>query len=71
MIDGWGGSYMLELVDAGICGVMSGLAVSDLLQLVWCRARAGNKDAAYEIFQGILLQITYSLQNFEFFHLAE
>jgi 4-hydroxy-tetrahydrodipicolinate synthase len=71
VIDGWGGTYMLELVDAGICGVMPGLAVSDLLQIVWSRARSGNKDAAYELFQGILPQITYSLQNLEFFHHAE
>jgi dihydrodipicolinate synthase/N-acetylneuraminate lyase len=71
VIDGWGGTYMLELIDAGICGVMPGLAVSDLLQIVWQRARAGNKDAAYELFQGILPQITYSLQNLEFYHHAE
>lgn len=71
IIDGWGGTYMLELIDAGICGVMPGLAVSDLLQAVWENARAGNKDAAYELFQGILPQITYSLQNLEFFHHAE
>ncbi len=32
VVDGWGGTYMLELIDAGICGVMPGLAVSDLLQ---------------------------------------
>jgi 2-keto-3-deoxy-L-arabinonate dehydratase len=71
VIDGWGGTYMLELIDAGICGVMPGLAVSDLLQAVWDSARAGNKDAAYEVFQGVLPQITYSLQNLEFFHHAE
>jgi len=71
VIDGWGGTYMLELVDAGICGVMPGLAVSDLLQIVWSRARSGDKNAAYELFQGILPQITYSLQNLEFFHHAE
>lgn len=71
VIDGWGGTYMLELIDAGICGVMPGLAVSDLLQVVWNRARAGDKDAAYEIFQGVLPQITYSLQSMEFFHHAE
>ena len=68
VIEGWGGAYMLELVDAGICRVMSGLAVSDLLQIVWNRARAGDKDAAYELFQRIQPQITYSLQNLEFFH---
>ena len=69
--DGWGGTYMLELIDAGICGVMPGLAVSDMLQVVWENARAGNKDAAYELFQGVLPQITYSLQSLEFFHHAE
>lgn len=71
VIDGWGGTYMLELIDAGICGVMPGLAVSDVLQMVWETARTGNKDAAYELFQGVLPQITYSLQNLEFFHHAE
>lgn len=62
---------MLELIDAGICGVMPGLAVSDILAKVWQRARAGNKDGAYEIFQRVLPQITYSLQSLEFFHHAE
>jgi len=71
VIDGWGGMYMLELIDAGICGVMPGLAVSDLLQIVWENARGGNKDTAYELFQGILPQIAYSLQSIEFFHHAE
>ncbi len=71
VIDGWGGMYVLELIDAGICGVMPGLAVSDLLQIVWENARAGNKDTAYELFQGILPQIAYSLQSIEFFHHAE
>jgi len=30
-----------------------------------------NKDAVYELFQGILPQITYSLQNLKFSHHAE
>ena len=71
IIDGWGGTYMLELIDAGICGVMPGLAVSDLLQIIWQNARAGKKDVAYELFQGVLPQITFSLQNLELFHHAE
>lgn len=71
VIDGWGGTYMLELMDAGICGVMPGLGVSDLLQMIWNHARAGRKDAAYELFQGVLPQISYSLQSLEFFHHAE
>lgn len=71
VVEGWGGMYMLELINAGICGVMPGLAVSDLLQMVWDSARAGNKVTAYELFQGILPQISYSLQSIEFFHHAE
>jgi dihydrodipicolinate synthase/N-acetylneuraminate lyase len=71
VIDGWGGTYMLELIDAGICGVMPGLGVSDLLQLIWEHARSGDKDTAYNLFQGVLPQIAYSLQSLEFFHHAE
>ncbi len=71
VVDGWGGVYMLELIEAGICGVMPGLGVADLLQIVWDKARAGQKDAAYDVFQGVLPQITYSLQSLEFFHHAE
>ena len=60
VIDGWGGTYMLELMEAGICGVMPGLGVSDMLNMVWQLARAGNKDAAYEVFQAVLPQISSS-----------
>ena len=71
VIDGWGGIYMLELIDAGICGVMPGLGVADILQKVWLKARAEDKDSAYELFQHVLPQISYSLQNLEFFHHTE
>jgi 4-hydroxy-tetrahydrodipicolinate synthase len=63
--------YMLELIRAGICGVMPGLAVSDILQRVWNRARQGDQDGAYSDFVEVLPQITYSLQSLEFFHHAE
>ena len=33
VLEGWGGMYMLELIPAGIAGVMPGLAVSDVLSL--------------------------------------
>jgi 4-hydroxy-tetrahydrodipicolinate synthase len=39
--------------------------------MIWNHARAGRKDAAYELFQGVLPQISYSLQSLEFFHHAE
>jgi len=71
VLEGWGGMYMLELIEAGICGVMPGLAISDLLAQVYQRAVAGFKQDAYEIFAGVLPQIVFSLQNMEFFHHAE
>ncbi len=71
VLEGWGGMYMIELMDAGICGVMPGLAVSDVLQIVWTRARRGDRDGAYSAFVEVLPQIVYSLQSLEFFHHAE
>jgi dihydrodipicolinate synthase/N-acetylneuraminate lyase len=71
VLEGWGGMYMIELIDAGICGVMPGLAVSDVLQIVWNRARHGDRDGAYSTFLEVLPQIVYSLQSLEFFHHAE
>ena len=71
VIEGWGGLYMLELIPRGICAVMPGLAVSDLLARIWNLARAGQMEEAYEIFQAVVPQIVHSLQNMEFFHQAE
>jgi 4-hydroxy-tetrahydrodipicolinate synthase len=71
VLEGWGGMYTLELVEAGICGVMPGLALTDLLARVYRLARRGEKLAAWEIFQGVLPQIVYSLQNLELYHHAE
>jgi 4-hydroxy-tetrahydrodipicolinate synthase len=71
VLEGWGGMYILELIESGICGVMPGLAVSDLLGRVYRLCKSGQKSAAYEIFAGILPQIVFSLQSMEFFHHAE
>ena len=71
VVEGWGGVYMIELIGAGIVGVMPGLGVADILQFVWNRERGGDKDGAYAAFLGVLPQISYSLQSLEFFHHAE
>lgn len=71
VLEGWGGLYMMELFKAGIVGVMPGLAIADVLQLVWNLDRRGDQDGAYSAFRGVLPQITYSLQSLEFFHHAE
>ena len=71
VLEGWGGMYMLDLIPAGICGVMPGLAVSDLLAVVFKLATAGDMAGAYKIFESVLPQIVFSLQHMELFHHAE
>jgi len=71
VIAGWGGMYFPELVPAGICGIMPGLAVADLLAAAWNRFAAGDPSGGFDIFTDLLPQIVYSLQNMEFFHHAE
>jgi 4-hydroxy-tetrahydrodipicolinate synthase len=71
VLEGWGGMYTLDLAPAGIAGVVPGLALTDLLSRVFALAKSGRRLEALPIFEGILPQIVYSLQNLEFFHHAE
>jgi len=71
VIEGWGGMYLLELVAAGICGVMPSLSLSDLLARIFRLAKGGHRQEAYDAFTGTLPQIVYSLQNMELYHHAE
>jgi 2-keto-3-deoxy-L-arabinonate dehydratase len=71
VLEGWGGMYMLDLIPAGICGVMPGLAISDLLVKVFQMATNGDTAGAYEVHEAVLPQIVLSLQHMELFHHAE
>ena len=71
LFEGWGGLYMLELTPLGIAGVMPGLAVSDILQKVFVLRREGKNDEAFDLFEKVMPQIFFSLQNMELFHYAE
>jgi dihydrodipicolinate synthase/N-acetylneuraminate lyase len=71
VLEGWGGMYLLELIPSGICGLMPGLGISDLLQRVWQSARTGDERQATEIFQVLLPQIVFSLQHSELFNWVE
>ena len=71
VLEGWGGMYMPELIPAGVCGVMPALSLTDLLARIYRLLREGRRDEAYPIFQGVVPQIVYSLQNLELFHHAE
>jgi len=71
LFEGWGGLYMLELVPVGIAGVMPGLAVADILQKVFSLRKSGANEKAFELFEKVMPQIFFSLQNMELFHYAE
>ena len=71
LLEGWGGLYMLELIPLGIKGVMPGLAVSDILQKVFLLRKSGENAKAFDLFEKLMPQIFFSLQNMELFHYAE
>ena len=71
LLEGWGGLYMMELIPIGIIGVMPGLAVSDILQKIFMLRKNGENEKAFDLFEKVMPQIFFSLQNMELFHYAE
>jgi len=71
VLEGWGGMYMLELIPAGISGVMPSLSLADLLARIFRLAKSGHQQEAYEVFTGTLPEIVFSLQTMELYHHAE
>jgi len=71
VLEGWGGLYVLELTPAGISGLMPGLALADVLHRVFLLRRAGLAAEAFSIFEKVLPQIVFSLQNMELYLYCE
>lgn len=71
VLEGWGGMYLLDLIPAGICGLMPGLGVADLLAQIWHAAHGHQHDEATAMFQVVLPQIMYALQHSELFNWVE
>ncbi|HSS97028.1 MAG TPA: dihydrodipicolinate synthase family protein [Terriglobales bacterium] len=67
ILEGWGGLYMMELIPAGICGVMPGLALGDMLQRTFDLRKSGKDAEAFSLYQKILPQLVFALQNMELF----
>jgi dihydrodipicolinate synthase/N-acetylneuraminate lyase len=71
ILEGWGGLYMMELIPSGICGVMPGVAIADILNLVFDLRRANKVAEAFHLYEKVLPQIVFSLQNMELFLYCE
>jgi 2-keto-3-deoxy-L-arabinonate dehydratase len=67
ILEGWGGLYMMELIPAGICGIMPGLALGDMLQRTFDLRKAGKNVEAFALYQKVLPQLVFALQNMELF----
>ena len=65
VLDGTGGLYLLELVPAGLCGVMPGLALADAIDAVFGLRAAGKTAEAFQLYEKLLPRIVFGLQNFE------
>src|SRR5581483_502602 len=71
ILEGWGGMYMLELIPVGICGLMPGLALAEILNRVFELRLTGLTAEAFQLFEKVLPQIILSLQTLELYHYCE
>jgi 4-hydroxy-tetrahydrodipicolinate synthase len=71
VISGWGGSYMLEQVPAGIAGIMPGIPLADFFIEIWSKAASGRMEESMKMFSAISPYLSFSLQNLEMFHHVE
>jgi len=65
VLDGTGGLYLLELIPAGLIGVMSGLGLADALNLVFKLRTANKCQDAFQLYEKLLPLIVFGAQNFE------
>ena len=65
ILEGWGGYYMLEAIPAGICGIMPGVPICDLLDPVYQARQARDDERAYDLLAALLPFINFSLQDIE------
>jgi len=67
VLEGWGGLYMMELIPVGICGVMPGLGMADLLARVYSFRKNSQSEEAFALHEKLLPHIVFSLQNMELY----
>jgi len=67
VLEGRSGLYVLDLLPYGICGSMPGLGVADVLTHVWHLGKQHRLDEAMDIFQRIVPQLIFGLQDIGLF----
>ncbi len=67
ILEGWGGYYMMEAIPVGICGLMPGVPICDVLDRVYKAHQARESERAYDLFGSLLPFINFTLQDFEVF----
>lgn len=67
ILEGWGGYYMLEAIPVGICGIMPGVPIADLLDRAYWSRRKGQGERAYDLLGSLLPFINFTLQDIELF----
>ena len=67
LFEGWHGLYTLDLMPYGISGVMTNLGIADILGRVWTLARQNEPDKAADLFERVLPQMLFGLQNPEMY----
>lgn len=68
---GWGGLYLHEQLAAGVAGVMPGLPLLDVFQVLWRAHAAADHPRVYRLHALLLPYIQFSLRNLEQFHHCE
>ncbi|MDA0747353.1 MAG: dihydrodipicolinate synthase family protein, partial [bacterium] len=71
VLEGWGGMYMPELLGEGLSGAMPGLGHADVMNRIWQLGTSGDLEGALDVFDGVLPQVVFSLQNLEFYLTVE
>ncbi len=70
IIEGWGGLYLLELLPAGISGIMPGTGLADVFVKIFQRAKS-DLPGAFDDMAPFVPYLTFCLQNMEHFHHVE
>jgi dihydrodipicolinate synthase/N-acetylneuraminate lyase len=65
VLDGTGGLYLMELIPAGLKGIMPGLGLADGLHVVFGLRAANRSEDAFQLYEKLLPYIVFAAQNFE------